>query len=36
MLFGCQIFVLMVRCKDGGEVDVEEWFIRLRWAVTVL
>jgi hypothetical protein len=23
MLFGCRIIFLMVRCKDGGEVDVE-------------
>jgi hypothetical protein len=23
MLFGCRIFVLMVGCKDVGEVDVE-------------
>jgi hypothetical protein len=23
MLFGCQLFVLMVGCKDVGEVDVE-------------
>ena len=23
MLFGCRMFLLMVWCKDGGEVDVE-------------
>ncbi len=23
MLFGCRIIFLIVRCKDGGEVDVK-------------